>query len=266
MSTAVNALRTRREALIAGGALFALPSAWARAEPAEDRALHSAFPLQDPALVAETVGKSHFDFERVKALVSQRPELAKGAIDWGFGDWESAIGAASHVGRHNIVELLIDHGARPDLFTHAMMGHLDVVAAALEAQPSLALARGPHGISLLSHAKAGRGRAEHVTRYLEERGDADPSTVALSLTESQRDLYTGVYAAGTVRMSVDVRREALHVSVEGGAARRITPIEPRTFMPAGAEHVRLVFEFDGDTPAAMVVHNPDPSVRLLREE
>ena len=45
--------------------------------------------------------------------VDARPSLAKAAWDWGFEDWEDPLGAASHVGNHEIAEYLIGHGARP---------------------------------------------------------------------------------------------------------------------------------------------------------
>ena len=39
--------------------------------------------------------------------------LACATLDWGFGDWETALGAASHVGRPEIAEYLIANGAEP---------------------------------------------------------------------------------------------------------------------------------------------------------
>jgi len=61
----------------------------------------------------------------------------KAVWDWGFGDWESALGAASHVGNREIAEYLIAHGARPSLFSATMLGHLDVVKAFIAAQPGV---------------------------------------------------------------------------------------------------------------------------------
>src|SRR6476646_8611337 len=49
---------------------------------------------------------SHFDLAKLKELVDTRQELAKASWDWGFGDWETAIGAASHVGRKDIAAYL----------------------------------------------------------------------------------------------------------------------------------------------------------------
>ena len=81
-----------------------------------------AFPSHPPDLVREMVGVSHGKVARVRELLGQHPSLAKAGWDWGFGDWETALGAASHVGNREIAELLLAHGARPDLFTAAMLG------------------------------------------------------------------------------------------------------------------------------------------------
>ena len=56
------------------------------------------FPHQDPERVREVVSVSHGNFERVRELVEESLALAKAEWDWGFGDWESALGAASHTG------------------------------------------------------------------------------------------------------------------------------------------------------------------------
>jgi hypothetical protein len=74
-------------------------------------------------------------------------------MDWGAGDWESGLGAASHMGRRDIVEFLLEKGARIDIFCAAMMGQLEVVRAFLTLQPKLVDARGPHGFTLHFHAQ-----------------------------------------------------------------------------------------------------------------
>lgn len=60
------------------------------------------FPRQRPERVQEMVGVCHRDLERVRELLDQQPALANAAWDWGFGDWETALGAAAHTGRRNI--------------------------------------------------------------------------------------------------------------------------------------------------------------------
>jgi hypothetical protein len=83
-------------------------------------------------LASGIVGASHGNFDKVKELVNSRPELAGASWDWGFGDWETALGAASHVGRRDIAEFLMSHGARPDIFTYTMMGMLKSVQEIIE--------------------------------------------------------------------------------------------------------------------------------------
>ena len=132
------------------------------------------FPKTDRNRVYDTVLHAHGDLDKLKVLVEATPTLANAAIDWGFGDWETAIGAAGHMGRADIAEFLISHGARPDLFSHAMLGHLDTVEAIVKAQPGIQRERGPHGITLLSHARSGGEAAARVVSFLEKLGDADP--------------------------------------------------------------------------------------------
>ena len=117
---------TRRHFLLAGSAAAVtgvLSPRTAAAAPLSD-----AFPSHPPELAREMVGVSHGNIARVKELLAERPSLAKAVWDWGFGDWETALGAASHVGNREIAELLLAHGARPDLFTAAMMGESAAIA------------------------------------------------------------------------------------------------------------------------------------------
>ena len=111
------------------------------------------YPSMNDTMVSGIVGASHGNFDKVKELVNARPELAGAAWDWGFGDWETALGAASHVGRRDIAEFLISHGARPDIFTYTMMGMLKSVQEIIENVPGIQTHNGPHGITLLQHAK-----------------------------------------------------------------------------------------------------------------
>jgi hypothetical protein len=121
----------------------------------------------NPELVAEFVLKAHGDFGVVKQLVEQQPAIVNAAWDWGGGDWETGLGAASHVGRRDIAEFLLEHGARMDIFAAAMLGETEIVCAMLEAQPSLREARGPHGIPLVAHAEAGGEQAREVLDLLQ---------------------------------------------------------------------------------------------------
>jgi hypothetical protein len=99
--------------------------------------------------------------------VEREPAIVNAAWDWGGGDWETGLGAAAHVGRRDIAEYLLEHGARLDVFAAAMLGEVEIVRAMLEAQPDLRDARGPHGIPLRAHAEAGGEQARAVLDLLQ---------------------------------------------------------------------------------------------------
>src|SRR4051812_19232629 len=146
---------TRRSFLGAAPALAMAPTFAPQQPPPPE--LRPTFPAQDSEVVREMVMVSHGNVPRVKELVTARPALARAAWDWGFGDWETAIDAASHVGNRPIAEFLIANGARPTIYTAAMFGQLAVVKGLVESVPGVQRNRGPHGITLLAHAAAGGG-------------------------------------------------------------------------------------------------------------
>lgn len=203
------------------------------------------FPRQNPEFVREIVGASHFNEERVRDLLAELPELAKSAWDWGFGDWETALGAASHTGRRAIAELLIAHGARPDLFTHAMLGHVDVVRACVKAHEGIQRIPGPHGITLLAHARSGGPEAESVVNYLMEVGDADVGPRNEPLSDEQRAMILGVYSFGggaADRFEIAERRGAIGVVPGEAPFRGLLHQGDLAFQPVGAPSVRVTFE------------------------
>ncbi len=123
-------------------------------------------PALDSKLVEEFVGVSHGNFERVKELLAQEPALINATWDWGGGDFETALGAASHMGNKAIANFLLENGARIDVFAAAMLGKLDIVKAALTAYPDALDIPGPHGIPLIDHAEVGGEDAKAVVEYL----------------------------------------------------------------------------------------------------
>jgi hypothetical protein len=117
--------------------------------------------------VQDFVIYAHSDLGMVQKLLAKEPALLNATMDWGGGDWETGLGGASHMGRHDIVAFLLEHGARIDLFCAAMMGQLDVVKSFLTLQPKLIDAKGPHGFTLHFHAQVGGKEAEPVLDYLQ---------------------------------------------------------------------------------------------------
>jgi hypothetical protein len=124
-------------------------------------------PQLEPAKVQEFVAKAHSDLDAVQSLLAEEPRLVNAAWDWGGGDWETALGAASHMGRRQIALFLLEHGARLDLFAAAMLGYFDIVSAVLSDFPEMRTALGPHGIPLVEHARAGGADARAVLELLE---------------------------------------------------------------------------------------------------
>lgn len=198
------------------------------------------FPQQDPALAREIVGASHRNFERVKALLAAHPALANAAYDWGFGDWETALGAASHVGNPDIAGLLLDHGARLDIFAAAMLGMTDAVKAMLTARPALSRVRGPHGITLLAHAEAG-GHAATIEYVKSVEGTS--ATPATPLTPDEMKPYLGTFTRDDRSQGIIIAdsRGRMTIKEEGGSDRILTRTGEHTFHPAGAPNVRIAF-------------------------
>jgi hypothetical protein len=122
----------------------------------------------DPTQVQAFVGNAHGDLDAVRAALDAEPLLANAAWDWGGADWESALGAAAHMGRRDIAELLLEHGARLDIFAAAMLGDVEVVQAILAVHPESRNATGPHGIPLRAHAEAGGEQALPVLALLDD--------------------------------------------------------------------------------------------------
>ncbi|MGB1929136.1 MAG: hypothetical protein ACPIA2_05885 [Mariniblastus sp.] len=110
---------------------------------------------------------AHSDLPMVKKLLTREPGLLNATLDWGGGDWETALGGASHMGRRDIVEYLLEQGGRPDIFCFTMLGMLEPVRSMLELQPALIDAKGPHGFSLHFHAQVGQEKSKKVLDYLQ---------------------------------------------------------------------------------------------------
>jgi hypothetical protein len=231
--------------------------------------VNGTFPTQPPELVREMVMVAHFNEKRVRELVDARPSLARAAYDWGFGDWETALGAASHMGNRGIAEYLIRKGARPSLFSAAMFGQLDVVRAFLAAQPGAHRIRGPHGITLLAHARVGGAAARPVLEFLQNLGDPEEQPTVLSAEDAS--LLTGTYLFGAddaqqVQVDADLKMYAnskmyshppqLNWTRKGTMTRPLFHLSDHTFYPAGAPAARIRFTRQ-EGGVLMTVSDPD---------
>ncbi|WP_424963670.1 hypothetical protein [Ekhidna sp.] len=235
---------------------------------------YPAYPSLEPDLVNEVVGKSHFDLDTVKKLVEYRPELARATWEWRFGDFESAIGAASHVGRRDIIQYLLSKGATPDIFTFATLGAYETVKGIIQLSPGIQTSSGPHGISLLSHARASLRMEETLTStekenckkligYLEELGNADGPKYK-DVSEEDKPKYLGDYKYGegkdegfTIQLNM---RKMLSLGAIGEFGGALYKVGENEFTYNGAPSVRVTFQHEGDQIKSLTVKEPDREI------
>ncbi len=104
-------------------------------------------PTQDE--VREFVTAAHGDLPKLQALLAENPAL----VNARYEEWnETALEAASHMGRRQIAEYLLSQGAPLTICTAAMLGRAGQVADFLAADPTQTQAQGAHGIPVLFHA------------------------------------------------------------------------------------------------------------------
>ncbi|MBY0113539.1 MAG: hypothetical protein K2Y21_12005 [Phycisphaerales bacterium] len=249
---------SRRDVLLTTGSAILLAPLAARAEPAAaPTGPWPHFPHDDPKLIAEVVGKSHFDEARVKELVTTHPHLANAWWDWGFGDWESPLGAASHTGRRGIAEFLIERGARIDIFAAAMLGYTDVVKSFITARPGIQRQLGPHGIPLLAHAKAGGDAAKDTFDYLKSLGDAGNAPAAKPITPEEQQHFVGVYTLDTSTFEIKVNNnKALVFTMDGESDRLIYSLSNAEFFPAGVPTTKLAFDLSANPVTVTITAGP----------
>lgn len=225
--------------------------------PRQPTAPDEYFPTTTPDRAQEFVGACHFNRDRVETMLAEDPGLAKAAWDWGFGDWETAIGAASHTGQTAIIELLIAHGARPDLFTLATLDQVDAVRAIIESVPGTTTIEGPHSISLYRHAAA--GKAARVMEYLKDKGLDSPDPFETDPDTAKP--YPGTYEWSPVEsdrfeVTWSDRASCLQLKRQGGVARNLIPLGNAQFSPAGARHLVLLFMLEGAQATQLLVPRP----------
>jgi hypothetical protein len=227
---------------------------------------HDRYPAIKLEIASEVVGVSHFNMDRLKELVNPRPELANASWDWGYGDWESAIGAASHVGRKDIVDFLISKGAVPTIFTYAVLGDHDTVKAMITGYPGIQKNLGPHGITLLQHAKTGlqaegvdKIKAQKLIDYLQSLGDADGRQY-LSMEEADKAKYVGDYRYGegdgegfTIKINMRKMLSLGRLGKSGGTLHRIGDNE---FAYQGAPSVNIKFLVQNGVVTSLIVSEP----------
>ena len=135
----------------------------------------------ESGLVKQFVGAGHGNLDKVKEMLAAQPALINATWDWGGGDFETALGGASHMGRADIARFLLENNARMDLFAAAMLGRLDIIKAAAAAFPNIVRVPGPHKIPLIAHAEKGGADAAAVVEFLK--------TLAIAVIPSRADAW-----------------------------------------------------------------------------
>ena len=176
------------------------------------------------------------------------------------------IGAASHVARKDIVEYLLQNGARPDIFTFAMLGSFNVVRSMIEFSPGIQRIAGPHGISLLQHVKngmqAGNGNTMEEGKlldYLAALGDSD-SQKYIDVAETEKQKYIGDYKYGDGPMegfSIKLNlKKKLSLGKTGKFGGALYKTGDNQFTYNGEPSVSITFLAENDKIISLTVTEP----------
>lgn len=151
-----------RQNLLMGGAMITVPGTLvARNQVEQDD-------LFDYDLILEFVFAAHKSLEETRQILDKYPLLLNCTSQFKKGDFETAVGGASHMGRKDIADFLVSRGARLDIFNYAFLGYDDFIKKWITDYPNFLKAPGPHGFTLLHHAEVG-GR-KSLAEWLKSKG------------------------------------------------------------------------------------------------
>ena len=177
-------------------------------------------------LVKEFVGKSHGNLARIKELVAEVPNIVNASWDWGNGDWETGLGAASHMGRVDIADFLLENKARKDFFCAAMKAEHEIVASSLAVDPTVATLPGPHRITLLFHA--GLGGKVSISEMLVKGGAHDNQALHAAVWYGHYEMTKWLLENDTKDVNiVRQKRTPLDRAVEDGHTEIAALLESR---------------------------------------
>jgi ankyrin repeat protein len=131
----------------------------------------------DKEVIREFVIAGHGDLARVKEMLAEEPGLLNLTHQWGEDDFETALGAAAHVGNEDIANYLLSEGAPLDICTAAMLGRRTDVEYFIRQDPHAIHATGAHRIPLLTHAAFSDDL--ELIQWLVELGASAGATAAL---------------------------------------------------------------------------------------
>jgi hypothetical protein len=171
------------------------------------------------------------------------------------------------MGNRVIASILLAKGAPPTIFSAAMMGQLDTVKAMVAVQPGVEQHKGPHGIPLIDHAKAGGEPAAAVAAFLESLGKPGSQVELKPLSDEEVKMLCGEYTFGKGsrdRFEVTVADGRLGVARTGGTRRLLFHRGDFEFYPSGVESARLRFTVQGGKARALTVLDAGPVVKAVR--
>jgi hypothetical protein len=175
-------------------------------------------PALDPESVRTFVAAGHRDLPKIKELLAKEPKLINASLDLGGGDWESALGAASHVGNRAIALHLLAEGARPDAFCAAMLGEMDFITALMRFSPASANARGPHGLTLMYHIgyTGNVAMAQVVGPHVKSRRDFNQALLS-AVPNGKTELVAWLLGYGADNVNIkSFGKTPLDLAVENG--------------------------------------------------
>jgi hypothetical protein len=141
------------------------------------------------------------------------------------------------------------------------------VKGLVAARPGIQRTLGPHGITLLSHAKAGGEGASETLAYLEGLGDADPAPITKPISVEAQKRLVGRYEANDGSgdwMDVRYEKEQLVICVNDQTPRVLFHTGDSAFFPQGVPGVRIAFSEESDA-AALTITDHDIVVSASRK-
>jgi len=128
---------------------------------------------------------------------------------------------------------------------------------------------GPHGITLLVHARAGGPDAAGVVQYLSALGGADTPPPSATLAPGDRDVLVGTYVFGAGprdHFIVDVQNDRLGIDRPGSPARRLLIHSGNlVFFPSGVPTAKIAFAQEGGKITQMTIADPDVTTTARRQ-
>jgi hypothetical protein len=158
-----------------------------------------------------------------------------------------------------------------------MLGKLQAVKLMIEATPGIQSIDGPHGISLLQHARNGISKkeslsapqiaeSEQLIAYLESLKNADGRQY-LEMTDDKKK-YLGDYKYGdgekeglTIRLNM---REMISLGKLGQFGGALYKIGDNKYIYNGAPSVQISFQFENDKVISLTIEEPDLTLKAIK--